>query len=552
MTLTINPKSTLLNIDNWQVELSKPASERTGYMHDEHQCVYQQVCALVKGKMLSTDEYIEMLYSLNEIPSIHILHDELDKMNDPLRFQSVQRIVNLALDPKGLSVNRCTAFVDGEKLIPGRENSDVYRHLLASFKTLLEIFVANHDAGLADTHFRRILIDTTKWCWSYLAKWLKDCDFPARIPKVIWYGDFNKSEAYFLVYLMLVGCDVVILHPSYKGFEPQSAALFEQLEKGNLMRSNLKILKYQSQATEAIDFPTEEPIRKTTLAFLAEQEMKVILHADDSSIYRPWQFRNYLTTSVTLKTTYDEAFLIAKEKAFVRPNFSVKGKIVQVPNLFTKVMGESNDRKQALKNDKILTETRFVHEIRRFPFTTEDRSSNNLKTHYQKLLSSDGSIDPDKLMQSNLWRHVVLPNGLQKALAAAISRCCHRPMLKQRPNESVEDIQLYLFREALSFPERPFVTMLQQFDFSQDIPKIILRTTVKSGTLSRSDAAFLLLLNEFGFDIFVFNRYGRNDVEIHIRDELFDTHWLENIATPEDETEEKGVKKFLNKMIRGD
>lgn len=34
------------------------------------------------------------------------------------------------------------------------------------------------------------------------------------MPKVVWYGDATKSQLYFLYYLMLVGCDVLLFHPA--------------------------------------------------------------------------------------------------------------------------------------------------------------------------------------------------------------------------------------------------------------------------------------------------------------------------------------------------
>lgn len=37
-----------------------------------------------------------------------------------------------------------------------------------------------------------------------------------KMPAVIWYGEANKSQLYFLYYVMLIGCDVVLFHPEGK------------------------------------------------------------------------------------------------------------------------------------------------------------------------------------------------------------------------------------------------------------------------------------------------------------------------------------------------
>ncbi len=556
MIRKIVPRSIQLNIDNWQLELNKPINKRAGYTETDEQFVYGQVCAVVVGTTLSSDEYVEMLFSLTELSNVHILMDDLDKTNDPLRFQALQRIINYVAEKKEFSVNRCLAFIDGENLIPFSENAEIHRHLLQAYKTLLETFVENHITGLADHDFRRVFIDTIKWIWHYLVQWLDDKNFFNDVPKLIWYGNMSKSESYFLYYLMLIGCDVVILHPSLKGTEasdqvPARSEAVDWFEAGEFHVSNLQVLKYPI-SSPLIPFPKEAPVRRSTVAYRAAQEMSVLLHSEDSLLYKPWQFRNYVPQPVTLKTTYDEAFLITKEKALVRPGFDVKGNVVQVPNLFIKIMGENSDRKQQVQNDKVLSEASIVHEITRFPFTKEDTSKNNMKIHYEQLLDRKRQIEPEKLMQSSLWKHQLLPSGLQLALASAVSRLCFKPKLKMQLNESLDDVRLFLFKQVAEIPKIPFITMMQQFDYSQGVPKLVLRTKIDTEILSRTDAAILLLLNEMGFDLFIFNQFGQNDIEIYINEQYFDTHWMENIVSPENPEETPAIKKFFSKFLRSD
>ncbi|RCK09701.1 hypothetical protein DT075_37855 [Bacillus licheniformis] len=53
------------------------------------------------------------------------------------------------------------------------------------------------------------------------------------MPKVVWYGDTTKSQRYFLYYLMLVGCDVLLFHPSPERFQAiQRIHMVNQKEKG--------------------------------------------------------------------------------------------------------------------------------------------------------------------------------------------------------------------------------------------------------------------------------------------------------------------------------
>ena len=93
-------------------------------------------------------------------------------------------------------------------------------------------------------------------------------------------------------------------------------------------------------------FPTEKRSRKSTVAYRASREIETILNQDGSHFYKPWQLRDYTPSSVTLKTTYDELFLLAKEKALIRPDFAVNKGKVKVPSVFAKIQGISRNRKE--------------------------------------------------------------------------------------------------------------------------------------------------------------------------------------------------------------
>lgn len=80
--------------------------------------------------------------------------------------------------------------------------------------TLLHTFEDNHEQGLNHPDFRRVLLDVSKFSLNHLNPWLEKNDIEREMPKVVWYGDATKSQLYFLYYLMLVGCDVLLFHPA--------------------------------------------------------------------------------------------------------------------------------------------------------------------------------------------------------------------------------------------------------------------------------------------------------------------------------------------------
>ena len=66
---------------------------------------------------------------------------------------------------------------------------------------------------------------------------------------------------------------------------------------------------------------------------------------------------------------------------------------------------------------------------------------------------------------------------------------------------------------------------MQKFDYSQEVPKVILYNNAMNGTFVRSDAALFLLLNQFGIDIVIYNPPGQNDIENFLDERIFDVHW---------------------------
>ena len=138
-------------------------------------------------------------------------------------------------------------------------------------------------------------------------------------------------------------------------------------------------------------FPTEKRSRKATVAYRASQEIESILNHEGSGLYKPWQLRDYTPSSVTLKTTYDELFILGKEKAMIRPNFEVKDGVVKIPTIFAKIQGVSSNRKEYWERLHSLSKLENSLLIKQLPVT---RSINNdFRFHYRSALSKNGELD---------------------------------------------------------------------------------------------------------------------------------------------------------------
>ncbi|KZZ83181.1 YceG family protein [Bacillus sp. SJS] len=535
MVKTIRPIKADANEKDWLSLFKTPLSHRQSFLHSEDEHVFTQAAFRILGTYPDEDEYQEVLYDLahNEELKVVRLSGTLDKSIQPDLFQAIQRVLMINTEENGLSVNRLVAFMEGESLIPKAGNTSLSVHYRNNWKILLEQFKAAHPGGFLHPDFRRIFTDLVKWGHNHLAAW--NAEITEQPPKILWYGPASKSESYFLYYLILAGADVLIFHP-------EGEDVLGSFDEDESLTTIIRL----SSTGRLLPFPEQKPVRKGTVAFRASREIEQMLHTEDSLLYKPWQFRSYIPKSITLKTTYDELFILVKEKALIRPNFEASSQTVQIPALFTKVAGVSKNRKEYWAKIQQITDHELAWTIRSFPFTKAVPGNNHF--HYQAALGENGQLDPEKMMTSNWWAYKELPTGLQQGLASAISRYCAYPKLKAPQHETDYQTQLYLFNQALYLPP-DILRLVQKFDYAQDIPKIVLYNTEKNGPFSRSDAALLLLMNELGMDIIVFNPAGQNDLEHYIHESSYDIHWLEEVSFEEEFKESSLIKKMFKKWF---
>ena len=494
-----------LSYETWLPLLNKRIPERPHYQIEQGTVHIGQVAARFLGIPQDEDEYYNRLYDYvyNEIPGIQLIsQDHLDKTISNEQFKAIQKVLNINRE-QHLSINRLVAFLDGEQLLLKSSYPAIFRKIREAMIATMEQFATNEEDGLKSNQLQRILVDLIKWSNNHLYDMLKEASIETNMPKYMWYGNANKSHQYFLHYLIKLGCDVLIFNPN--GSDPLSIMDHEQ--------QHTFVHKYP-EYKEPEHFPTEKRNRKSTIAYRASQEIEAILNHEGSLLFKPWQLRDYIPSSVTLKTTYDELFLLGKEKAMIRPNFEVKNGLVKIPTIFAKIQGVSSNRKEYWERLQSLSELENSILIKQLPLT---RSINNdFRFHYRNALSKDGELNIQQMMESNYWKYGHLPQGLQKGIATAIKNGCSRPQLKPVHNETQEAVKIYLFTQGMQIPVE-FVRVMQKFDYSQEVPKLVLYNNGLNGTFARSDAALFLLLNQFGIDIIIYNPPGQNDIENFLR-----------------------------------
>ncbi|MDR4948309.1 YceG family protein [Neobacillus cucumis] len=531
-----------LSVENWQGMLKKSLPERPNYSVENGVIQIGQVIGKILGLPIDTDEYYNQLFDFVHNPEWNLVllsEENLDKTINNEHFQAIQRVINLNNEQK-LSINRFTAFLDGEQLLLKSKVPIIHRKLREAMINTLELFVKSETNGLKNHELRRVLVDLVKWSINHLQPQLEIADPQMAMPKFLWYGDFKKSHQYFLYYLVKLGCDLVIFHP--EGCDILTGIVTEE------------IFTYHYPKKEPAEpFPKEKRSRKTTIAYRASKEIETILNQEGSGLYKPWQLREYFPSSITLKTTYDELFILSKEIAMIRPDFEVRNGEVKIPSIFAKIQGVSKNRKEYWDRLQSLSQLEHSLLLKKLPLTSPITS--DFRFHYRNALGKDGMVNVEKVMQSHYWPYSFLATGLQKGIAHAVRKICETPGLKPLSTESSEEVKIFLFTQAMFMPKN-IIQLMEKFDYSQHIPKLIIYNNETTGMLSRSDAALLLLLNQFGIDLILYNPPGHNDIENFVDERLFDKHWLDEVVFDLEFKEpslfKKGLIQGILKNLRGD
>ncbi len=517
--------------EDWFNHFLVSPKERADYYKDANILRFQRVGLEILGIPLDEDEYYNSLFNMHQKGDIHVLSEELDKSIDNRDFKAIQEILEFnRQQPNGLSSNRLVAFMYGRNLMPKYKDPALNRHIQLTVIKVVEAFRRQYPTGLQSPEFRRFLIDMVKWMKNHLEKWTYDMELGDDFPKVVWYGDLTESQKYFLLLLMEFGCDCVIFHP--EGREQLST-----LDPANRLSVTYKYVHIGPIA----EFPTQLRERQSTVAYRANKQLERLMNDHASGVYKPWQFRNHIPSSITMKMTYDDIVIYAKEKAVIRPEFKVENHQVHIPVIFAKVQGVTKNRKEYWNQVRELTISPLALTIKEFPFSKTTKA--NYHYHYQHSMDK-GSLSPEKIIKGSWWPYKHVPIELQIALASKVKTYCEHPKLKKVEQESDYDLRLFLFKQAMLIPE-PILRLLQKFDYSQDVPRLVLYNSETNGDLSREDAALLLFLNGFGLDIILYNPAGHNDIEKYIEPSHYDTHWLEEIVFNQEFNDYSQKKKSI-------
>lgn len=387
-----------------------------------------------------------------------------------------------------------------------------------------------------DIRLNEILAFLVYWINLYIPSLILNYDYKEYNPKVIYYGKAKEEEGLFLILLWTLGMDVLY-------FSTEEDEVFSKIDPYNTFSREV----LYSRRCNIKDLPESFKNRIATTAYETREELDKILYNEETNFYRPWQFADYKVKAVTLKTTYEESFIWMKEKGSIRSGWKAGNNTVYIPNIFAKVIGTNEDLEEYFKSiDKVLSEknTLFIDKLPIIEYTHLEYGKLNQIYPKDSLY-----FDVDKMINSHWWPYKELRIGLQRALGENIKELCLNPVIYNKQNENARDFQVEIFSVLINNLDKKFQELLQSFDYSEEVPKVLIFNNEQNGNLSMEDCIMLTLLNYMGVDIFIFNPSGYSDIENYIYKELYDIHTLDKMSFNLEFRKPKGKKNLFQRIF---
>lgn len=481
--------------------------------------VYFYRCVGIDGEDVnSEEEYYNKIFSLDKkltnsgigyvkfINSIPMpLNDEIDGV--------VERFKNCFVGNNGTDKNSIISSILGMGIIAGQIDPLFNKLVNTGFDKVVKLYLSK-EPGINLGRFQNFIYKLVVWINRYHKSLISSNNF-TESPKILYYGDIKIHEIYFLIFLSNIGCDILYLTSDELKDKP-----FVEIDK----QEEFTRLTVYEKTLPMREFPDKEiVIRKATTAFNASQEIENIIYNTEAGLFRPWQFEDYITRPITLKTTYDELKILWKEDSKIRPEFRVENGAVYVPNLFAKISGTLENLEAYWNDYKYFAKQPNTLELDEVPFTKVSFTRQEMYS-MAFLLDSKGFVNKTALETSNYYKFGYLRNSLQNLLIDKLNELLTCNDFK-KPIDN--NFRLLILMTIVTLDEK-ILKLIETFDYPTSVPKLVVYNSTKE-PFSDEDTIILAYLNSIGFDIVIFTPTNYNTIEQKLNEEIFDKFQLPSI-----------------------
>ncbi len=317
-------------------------------------------------------------------------------------------------------------------------------------------------------------------------------------------GCRDEKKALFVRFLAKLPIDVLILCPNLEKnlCVLQDKLLFEKIEEQSLVVS-----KFPKDATD---------IKAGTIAFHAEQDLNAMIY-EDTGIYRNYQYQK--ASTLTLQTMYEEIELLWGQNGQFRPNFSEVQNQIILPVIFAKLSGVQNGNVRQywayIKN--LMVDDVYV--IKKAPFFV-DYEATSLKPKVRNLCIN-GNLQREQIKNHAFYTYGYLREDMQDYILDKMQLLIDRKIIKGTGTTETNSAIMATILQL----NRDIVRLLQKFDFTKNIPKIISIDTTES-IYSLEDAILFSFLNLIGFDILICTPTGYQNIEKYFEKPIITQHQI--------------------------
>lgn len=317
-------------------------------------------------------------------------------------------------------------------------------------------------------------------------------------------GVCNKNEAFFLEFISKLPIDVF--------------NICTDLNAENSLESEyLHIIRYNDSA-QIKPFPINpSKLAAGTVAYRAQREIEEVLYSDsDSVLFKNRQFRDSLP--LTLKTTFEEIDILWNQEAKYRPHFDVRDNTVIVPTIFAKICGVMDGgRQEYYKHIRSkLTQDTIVYKTAPFMMYKVDDSYNRHSVGFIR----DGVLQVEHIKSSPVYKYSYLSENVQNYIINKIQKLIDLDWIKS----SSHNVPTVITAALLNL-DKETLRLIQKFDFTKEIPKLIIINTRES-VCSIENCIYIAFLNLIGFDILLYVPTGYNLIENYIKSGIFSEHQI--------------------------
>jgi hypothetical protein len=498
-------------------DITFPLSKRTGYVGLPCPVlpIYFYRCIGIEGEGINAeDEYYNKLYNLDKkltnLGSGYVRFINRIEAPENIEIEKASSRFKGVLNTSEANKDKIISDVVKNGILEGQREPLVNTLVNTAFERMLKLYLSK-EQGINAARLQNFVLKMVVWANRYYKLLFINKGF-SESPKVLYYGDIKAHEVYFLIFLSSIGCDVLYLTTEEEKDKP--FIMIDPKEEYTNLVVYENILPMQ-------EFPDKERIiRKTTTAFNASRELEDIIYTGESGLFRPWQFEEYNTKPITLRTTYDELKLLWKEDAKIRPEFKVENGAVYVPNLFAKINGTSENLEQYWEDYRFFVKQNNTLEIRRVPFTDANFTRQEMYSGAY-LLDKNGRVSKETLETSKFYKFGYLRTSLQNLLIDKLNDLLESKNFKRQIDNN---FKLLTLMTVMSLSDE-ILKLIETFDYPTSIPKLVIYNNAREA-FSDEDAIVIAFLNSIGFDIVIFTPTNYNTIEQKLREDMFDKFQL--------------------------